>query len=215
MSHVTLDDVLDFIVGGYFWVIVIAFVAMGILHALMRRQDKKRRAADTKRRESHPTLAQAQTRVRSLSNAELHQIRGTKIPGSDEHVVATTELDRRNSRTTFWRKDILAWVALAVSIFALVRTFFFEVDMHAPGARLRVRSAAHDEPACVSRPLTPDGVPVRRVQVRSCLLAAQASLPVVPFVRHGFDELAGGVEVRERSAVRASLPPPTRPKTTS
>jgi hypothetical protein len=55
-------------------------------------------------------------RARTLSNAELRSDLGKYTAWSPIHVAAKVELANRESRKTFGRKDIVAWIALGVAI---------------------------------------------------------------------------------------------------
>jgi len=43
----------------------------------------------------------------------------TKTPGCDIHVEATHELEKRKRDREFWRKDVVAWLALGLSIISI------------------------------------------------------------------------------------------------
>lgn len=59
-------------------------------------------------------------KVRSLPEFELHQLVNTKVPTSEEHIAAKLELERRDRNRRFWRQDLVAWLALVLSVVSLV-----------------------------------------------------------------------------------------------
>jgi predicted nucleic acid-binding Zn ribbon protein len=63
--------------------------------------------------------------ARSLADNDLEIIVSTKIPMSQEAIAARVELARRERKRTFWRKDIVAWIALALSVVSIVISVFF------------------------------------------------------------------------------------------
>ena len=62
----------------------------------------------------------AKKKARSLDDFELLQQVHSKIPQAEEHIAAKLELERRDRLRRFWRQDLVAWLALALSIIALV-----------------------------------------------------------------------------------------------
>ncbi len=58
--------------------------------------------------------------ARSLSDNDLEIIRSTKVNTSMEAIAARVELDRRERRRTFWLRDIVAWIALVLSILSIL-----------------------------------------------------------------------------------------------
>jgi hypothetical protein len=64
--------------------------------------------------------------ARSLSEHDLEIIVSTTRPTSQEAIAARVELARRDRSRTFWRKDIVAWIALALSILSVMLTFYFK-----------------------------------------------------------------------------------------
>ena len=65
-------------------------------------------------------LQEAQKRARGLSRAELHYELNDHVKISPEHIAARVELDRRERRAAFWGKYFVAWLALGLSVIALV-----------------------------------------------------------------------------------------------
>jgi len=62
--------------------------------------------------------------ARSLKDIDLQIIVSTKTPSSQEAIAAKYELDRRDKRRTFWLRDIVAWIALVLSIIAILISFY-------------------------------------------------------------------------------------------
>ena len=58
--------------------------------------------------------------MREATDEELHRRIGAYVPDSDQFTAAKVELERRERNRTFWRKDIVAWLALALSIVSLL-----------------------------------------------------------------------------------------------
>jgi len=58
--------------------------------------------------------------LKNKTDLELLELIKTKTPTSDLHIEATHELERRKDLRTFWRKDIVAWIALFVALGSLV-----------------------------------------------------------------------------------------------
>lgn len=58
-------------------------------------------------------------KARSLPEYELHLLVNSKIPGAEEHIAAKLELDRRERKRRFWRQDLVAWLALVLSVLSL------------------------------------------------------------------------------------------------
>jgi hypothetical protein len=59
-------------------------------------------------------------KARSLSDYELHQLVNSKVPWTEEHIAAKLELDRRDRNRRFWRQDLVAWLALVLSVVSLI-----------------------------------------------------------------------------------------------
>ena len=59
-------------------------------------------------------------KARSLPEFELHLLVNTKIPMAEEHIAAKLELDRRDRNRRFWRQDLVAWLALVLSVVSLI-----------------------------------------------------------------------------------------------
>jgi len=59
-------------------------------------------------------------KVRSLPEFELHLLVNTKVPMAEEHIAAKLELDRRYRNRRFWRQDLVAWLALVLSVISLI-----------------------------------------------------------------------------------------------
>lgn len=59
-------------------------------------------------------------KARSLPEYELHLLVNSKVPMAEEHIAAKLELDRRDRNRRFWRQDLVAWLALALSIVSLI-----------------------------------------------------------------------------------------------
>ena len=57
--------------------------------------------------------------VRKMTPFDVHQMVGTKTPQSELYIAAKVELERRERRDRFWRKDIVAWLALVLAIISL------------------------------------------------------------------------------------------------
>ena len=62
----------------------------------------------------------AKRKARSLDDFGLLQQVHSKIPQAEEHIAAKLELESRERRRRFWRQDLVAWLALALSIISLV-----------------------------------------------------------------------------------------------
>jgi hypothetical protein len=58
--------------------------------------------------------------LKNKTDLELRTLIKTKTETSDLHIEATHELERRKDVRTFWRKDIVAWIALLVALGSLV-----------------------------------------------------------------------------------------------
>lgn len=54
------------------------------------------------------------------SDEELIKLLHTKLPTGDLYIAAKIEYEKRLGKRTFWRKDIVAWLAFGVSIISLV-----------------------------------------------------------------------------------------------
>jgi hypothetical protein len=59
-------------------------------------------------------------KARGLSDFELHKAVNSKIQMSEEHIAANLELECRERKHRFWRQDLVAWLALGLSIISLV-----------------------------------------------------------------------------------------------
>jgi hypothetical protein len=59
-------------------------------------------------------------KARSLPEFELHLLVNTKTPMAEEHIAAKLELDRRDRSRRFWRQDLVAWLALVLSVVSLI-----------------------------------------------------------------------------------------------
>ena len=59
-------------------------------------------------------------KARGLSDFELLKSVNSKVPMSDEHISAKLKLERRDRKHRFWRQDLVAWLALGLSIISLV-----------------------------------------------------------------------------------------------
>ena len=57
--------------------------------------------------------------ARSLKDVDLEIIVSTKVPTSQEAIAARVELGRRERRRTFWLRDIVAWIALILSVISI------------------------------------------------------------------------------------------------
>jgi hypothetical protein len=66
---------------------------------------------------------EAELEARKQSDIELRIRVGTKDKSSQSHIFAQQELDRRKRCRSFWRKDIIAWAALALSIISLFKQY--------------------------------------------------------------------------------------------
>lgn len=66
------------------------------------------------------TPDQHATHARTLKDIDLEIIVSTKVPSSQEAIAAKFELARREKRRTFWLRDIVAWIALALSVVSIV-----------------------------------------------------------------------------------------------
>jgi hypothetical protein len=62
----------------------------------------------------------AMRKARSLPDFELHLLVNSKVPMAEEHNAAKLELERRDRSRRFWRQDLVAWLALCLSIVSLV-----------------------------------------------------------------------------------------------
>ena len=60
------------------------------------------------------------THARSLKDIDLEIIASTKIPSSQEAIAAKYELARRERRRTFFLRDIVAWIALLLSVISII-----------------------------------------------------------------------------------------------
>lgn len=58
--------------------------------------------------------------ARSLPDVELLRRSSTLVPQAEEHIAAQAEIARRERARSFWRKDIVAWAALLLSILSLI-----------------------------------------------------------------------------------------------
>lgn len=59
-------------------------------------------------------------KARSLPEHELHLLANSKVPMAEEHIAAKLELDRRDRNRRFWRQDLVAWLALVLSVVSLI-----------------------------------------------------------------------------------------------
>lgn len=59
-------------------------------------------------------------KARSLPDFELHLLVNSKVPMAEEHIAAKLELDRRDRNRRFWRQDLVAWLALVLSVISLI-----------------------------------------------------------------------------------------------
>ncbi|MCE5312513.1 MAG: hypothetical protein LLF86_05115 [Nitrospiraceae bacterium] len=72
-----------------------------------------------KARKSEPMdRGQTEAKMRSLSDVDLNIIATTKVP-CEERSIAQEEIRKRERRRNFWKKDIVAWLALVLSIISL------------------------------------------------------------------------------------------------
>ena len=58
--------------------------------------------------------------MREATDEELHRRLGAYVPDSDRFTAAKVELERRERMRGFWRRDIVAWLALFLSVVSLV-----------------------------------------------------------------------------------------------
>lgn len=58
--------------------------------------------------------------LKNKTDLELLGLIKTKTETSDLHIEATHEWERRKDIRIFWRKDIIAWIALLVALGSLV-----------------------------------------------------------------------------------------------
>lgn len=56
----------------------------------------------------------------SLADIDLEIIVSTKVPMSQEAIAARVELAHRERSRTFWRRDIMAWIALVLAIVSII-----------------------------------------------------------------------------------------------
>ena len=84
------------------------------------------RSPPTTSAESLMTLEEYAAQARSLSDTELERILSRKIPTSNEAIAAKVERERRERYRAFWRKDIVAWILLLLSLVSIVVTFYFK-----------------------------------------------------------------------------------------
>jgi hypothetical protein len=68
---------------------------------------------------------QLEEEARSLPEAELRIRVATKISTSEPHIFAKMELERRERRRNFWGKTIVAWLALAGSLFSIWLSWYW------------------------------------------------------------------------------------------
>jgi hypothetical protein len=66
--------------------------------------------------------------ARLLPEVELLRRTATLIPMAEEHIAARAELERRERARSFWRRDVVAWAALLLSIVSLL----VSLSRHAP-----------------------------------------------------------------------------------
>lgn len=59
-------------------------------------------------------------KAKSLTDFDLHRAVNTKVPMAEEHIAAKLELEKRERRRRFWRQDLVAWLALVLSVISLV-----------------------------------------------------------------------------------------------
>lgn len=59
-------------------------------------------------------------KAKSLTDFDLHRAVNTKAPMAEEHIAAKLELEKREQCRRFWRQDLVAWLALGLSIISLV-----------------------------------------------------------------------------------------------
>ena len=69
------------------------------------------------------TLEEQAAHSRELSDIELERVLATKISTSHAAIAARAEIARRERKRTFWRKDIVAWIALVVTVVSIVIGF--------------------------------------------------------------------------------------------
>jgi|GEM_PF-2051663 len=56
----------------------------------------------------------------SKSEQQLRELIGSQKPGTDFRVACEIELEKRRRRREFWRRDIVAWIALAIALISLL-----------------------------------------------------------------------------------------------
>ena len=62
--------------------------------------------------------------VRTMTDFDLQQVFHTRAQGSPPYIAAKVEIERRARKHAFWRKDIVAWLALGLAIISLVVSIF-------------------------------------------------------------------------------------------
>lgn len=66
------------------------------------------------------TLEEEIQRIKKLPQQELIRITQTRAAYAEDHIAAKNELLRRERSHKFWSQDLVAWLALAVSLLSLV-----------------------------------------------------------------------------------------------
>lgn len=57
------------------------------------------------------------------TDQELEELFGSNKPGTDFWAACKMELERRKRKNDFWRKDIVAWIALVLALISLIWQF--------------------------------------------------------------------------------------------
>ena len=68
---------------------------------------------------------QLEEEARALPEAELRIRVATKTTTSEPHIFAKMELERRERMRNFFGKTIVAWLALAASIFSILFSWYW------------------------------------------------------------------------------------------
>lgn len=65
---------------------------------------------------------EAERDAQAQDDKELRVRVASKSPASMAHIFAKMELERRERRKSFWRKDIVPWIAIFISLVSLSLT---------------------------------------------------------------------------------------------
>lgn len=76
------------------------------------------------------TPAEAAASIRHHTDHDLEINTSSTIASDMRHIAARIELARRKSRRAFWGKDIVAWIALAISTLSLLVSILSLARVH-------------------------------------------------------------------------------------